>query len=69
MTPWAVARQGPLSVGFPGQEYCIGLLPFPFPGDSPGSGIRDSHLLRWQVDSSPLSYQGIPEFGVGNVIF
>ena len=23
MIPWAIARQGPLSVGFPGQEYWI----------------------------------------------
>ena len=69
MTPWAIARQGPLSMGFPGQEYRSGLLSFPFPGDLPGSGIRDPHLLHWQVDSLPLSHQGIPEFGVGNVNF
>ena len=29
-TPWTVARQAPLSVGFPRQEYWIG-LPFPSP--------------------------------------
>ena len=69
MTPWAIACQGALSVGFPGQEYSSGLLPFPFPGDSPGSGIRNPHLLCWQVDSLLLSYQGNPEFGVGNVNF
>ena len=32
MTPWTVARQDPLSVGFPRQEYFNG-LPFPTPGD------------------------------------
>jgi len=33
-TPWTVARQGPLSMEFPGQEYWSG-LPFPPPGDLP----------------------------------
>ena len=31
-TPWTVAYQAPLSMGFPRQEYWIG-LPFPSPGD------------------------------------
>ena len=31
-TPWTIARQAPLSVGFPRQEYWRG-LPFPSPGD------------------------------------
>ena len=33
-TPWAVARQAPLFMGFPRQELCSG-LPFPSPGDLP----------------------------------
>ena len=33
-TPWTVARQAPLSMGFPRQEYWSG-LPFPSPGDLP----------------------------------
>ena len=37
--PWTVARQGPLSMGFPGQEYWSG-LPFPSPGDLPNPGIK-----------------------------
>ena len=32
VTPWTVACQAPLSVGFPSQEYWSG-LPFPSPGD------------------------------------
>ena len=32
--PWTVARQAPLSMGFPRQEYWSG-LPFPPPGDLP----------------------------------
>ena len=31
VTPWTVARQAPLSMGFPRQEYWRG-LPFPPPG-------------------------------------
>ena len=38
-TPWTVAHQGPLSVGFPRQEYWCG-LPFPSPGDLPNPGIE-----------------------------
>ena len=38
VTPWTVARQAPLSVGFPRQEYWSG-LPFPPPGDFPNPGI------------------------------
>ena len=39
VTLWTVARQGPLSMGFPRQEYWIG-LPFPSPGDLPDGGIK-----------------------------
>ena len=38
-TPWTVACQAPLSVGFPRQEYWSGLL-FPSPGDLPNPGIE-----------------------------
>ena len=34
VTPWTVACQAPLSMGFPRQEYQSG-LPFPSPGDLP----------------------------------
>ena len=37
--PWTVARQTPLSMGFPRQEYWSG-LPFPFPGDLLDPGIE-----------------------------
>ena len=39
VTPWIVARWVPLSMGFPRQEYWMG-LPFPSPGDLPDSGIE-----------------------------
>ena len=39
VTPWTVAHQAPLSMGFPRQEYWSG-LPFPFPGDLPNPRIE-----------------------------
>ena len=36
---WTIARQGPLSMGFPRQEYWSG-LPFTTPGDLPNPGIK-----------------------------
>ena len=38
-SPWTVARQTPLSMGFPRQE-SQRELPFPSPGDIPDSGIK-----------------------------
>ena len=38
-TPWTVARQARLSMGFSRQEYWSG-LPFPSPGDLPDPGIE-----------------------------
>ena len=38
-TPWTVAYQVPLSVGFSRQEFWSG-LPFPSPGDLPDPGIE-----------------------------
>ena len=43
VTPWTVARQVPLSVGFSKQEYCSG-LPCPPPGDLPDPGIEPKSL-------------------------
>ena len=39
MTPWTIARQAPLSMGFSRQEYWNG-LPFLSPGDLPDPGIK-----------------------------
>ena len=38
-TPWTVAYQAPLSMGFSKQEYWSG-LPFPSPEDLPDPGIE-----------------------------
>ena len=39
MSPWTVAHQAPLSMGFSRQEYWSG-LPFPSPGDLPHPGME-----------------------------
>ena len=44
VTLWTVARQAPLSMGFPRQEYWNG-LPCPFSGDLPGPGIEYTSLM------------------------
>ena len=43
-TPWTVARQAPLSTGFPRQEYWRE-LPFPPPEDLPDPGIEPRSLM------------------------
>ena len=42
-TPWTVASQAPLSMGFSRQEYWSG-LPRPPPGDLPNPGIKPTPL-------------------------
>ena len=43
MTPWTVACQALLSMGFPRQEYWSG-FPLPTPGDLPGPGLKPTSL-------------------------
>ena len=55
-TPWSVAPQAPLSMGFSRQEYWSG-LPCPPPGDLPHPGIKPrSRHCRWILYC--LSHQG-----------
>ena len=44
LTPWTVAHQAPLSVGFSRQEYWSE-LPCPPPGDLPHPGIKPASLM------------------------
>ena len=57
-TPWTVAHQAPLSIGFSRQEYWSGLS-CPLPGDLPDPGIElmSSSL---QTNCSLLIYWGSP---------
>ena len=61
-TPQAVARQAPLSMRLPRQEYWSG-LPFPPPGDLPGPGLNP-HLLHcrqilYHWDTSDMKITGL----------
>ena len=44
VTPWTVAYQAPVSMGFSRQEYWSG-LPLPPPGDLPDPGIELAFLM------------------------
>ena len=61
-TPWYVACQAPLSMGFFRQEYWSG-LPFPPPGDLPDPGIKPSSSASpaLQADSLPAEPLGKPQ--------
>ena len=58
VTPWTVAYQAPLSVGFSRQEYWSG-SPFPSPGDLSDPGIKLGSATL-QADSLPLELPGKP---------
>ena len=58
VTPWTVACQAPLSIGFSRQEYWSGLL-FPPPGDLPHQGTElMSPALAGGFFTSSLSQRG-----------
>ena len=58
VTPWTVAQQAPLSMGFSRQEHWSG-LPCPPPGDLPDPGLEPSApaLQRW------ATREALPEWG------
>ena len=58
-TPWTVALQAPMSMGFSRQEYYSG-MPFPSPGDLLNPGIEPSSLAL-QADSLPAEPQEKPK--------
>ena len=60
-TPGTVARQAPLSMGFPRPEYWTG-LPFSPAGDLPDSGIKlaSSESPGLRAASSPAEPSGSP---------
>ena len=57
-TPWTVAHEAPLSMGFPRQEYWGG-LPFDSSGDLPDSGIKPTSPAL-QANSLSLSHLESP---------
>ena len=58
--PWTTARQAPLSVMFPRQEYGSG-LPCSSPGDRPDPGI--------ELGSPPLQADSLPSGPPGKSIY
>ena len=58
LTPWTVALQAPLLMGFPRQEHWSGCHFF-LQGIFPTQGLNLS-LLRWQADFLPLSHLEAP---------
>ena len=58
-TPWTIARQASLSMGFPRQEYWSE-FPFLSPGDLPDLGI-EPRSPTLQADSIPAEPQGKPK--------
>ena len=58
VTPWTVACQGPLSMGFSKQEYWS-RLPCPPPGDLPSPGIKPGSPAM-QADPLPSEPPGKP---------
>ena len=68
VTPWSVAYQAPLSIGFSRQEYWSG-LPFPspghlpYPGIKPGSPALQTDTLLSEPPGKPLGVTG--KFGLG----
>ena len=63
-TPWTVARQAPLSMGFSRPEYWSG-LPFSFPGDLSNPGVKPISPAS-QVDSLPMTHLGGPRRALGS---
>ena len=59
VTPWTVALQAPVSMGFSRQEDRSG-LPCPAPGDLPDPGVEPEFPMApaLQVDSLSLSHRG-----------
>ena len=61
VTPWTVALQAPLSMGFSKQEYCSG-LPFPsledlpYPGMEPGSPALQADSSQTEPPGKPLLF-------------
>ena len=62
VTPWTVARQTPLSMGFSRQEYWSG-LPFPSPGDLSNLGIEPGSPAL-QADALSSEPPGKPHFNL-----
>ena len=68
-TPWTMARQAPLSMGFSRQKHWSG-LPFPSPAIkyevSEGSKVKSFSRVRLFVTPWTVTYQAPPSMGFSN---
>ena len=64
VTLWTVARQVPLSMGFPRQGYWSGLL-FPSPKDLPDPGIEAASSVSPALQAGSLPTEPSGTKGVG----
>ena len=62
VTPWTIARQASLSIGFPRQEYWSG-LPIPSPGAESFQPRDQNQSPALQADSLPSEPPGEPLCG------
>ena len=58
VTPWTVGHGAPLSMGFPGQEYC-NRLPFPSPGYIPDPKHLSCFADRFFTAEPPGKLQSV----------
>ena len=65
VTPWTIAYQVPLPLGFSRQEYWIG-LPFPSPADLPNPGIKLG-FPALQTDALPSEPPGKPRLQASHI--
>ena len=55
-TPWTIAHQASLSMGFPSQEYWSG-FPYPSPGYLPNPGIIAGGFFTTELPGKPILYR------------
>ena len=60
VTPWTVASQAPLSMGFPRQDYWILGISIFSSRDVPDTGVK-SMFPAWSADYLPLSHLQSPQ--------
>ena len=63
VSPWAAARQAPLFMGFPRQEYWSG-LPFPPPGYLPDLGIEPGSPACRQILYHCTTWEALSQYRV-----
>ena len=66
VTPWTVAYQSPLSMGFSRQEYWSG-LPFPSPRDFPDPRMEPTSLMSLVLTGKFFTTRATENMGVSSI--